>query len=123
MSIVVVGSVALDDVLTDHGAFENIPGGSALYFSAAASLFVPVSMVGVIGDDFPFSELDFLRKRGVRIDDLEIIKGGKTFRWSGKYETDMNKRTTTNLALNVFENFIPVLNEKAGKPNMFFLEI
>lgn len=121
MSIVVVGSVALDDVFTDHGALENIPGGSALYFSAAASLFVPVSMVGVIGDDFPFNELDFLKKRGVRIDDLKIIKGGKTFRWGGKYETDMNKRTTTNLELNVFENFTPVLDEKSRKAEYVFL--
>ncbi|MFC1651155.1 hypothetical protein ACFL2X_06250 [Candidatus Latescibacterota bacterium] len=102
MNIVVVGTIAFDDVVTDHGTVNDTPGGSALYFSAAASLFAPVNVVGVLGDDFPVDVLEFLKGRGVNTDCLDIVKGGKTFRWGGEYETDMNIRKTTNLELNVF---------------------
>ena len=121
MSIVVIGSIAFDDVATDHGNVKNAPGGSAMYFSAAASIFAPVRLVGVIGDDFPAEELEFLEKRGVNTGCLEIIKGGKTFRWGGQYEADMNKRSTTNLELNVFENFNPDLDEECRKADYVFL--
>lgn len=121
MSIVVVGSIALDDVHTDNGQIKDAPGGSALYFSAAASLFHPVSLVGVVGEDFPTEEIAFLRDRGVNTDCLEVIKGGKTFRWTGVYETDMNKRSTKSLALNVFEKFEPVLDTHARKAEYVFL--
>lgn len=121
MGIVVIGSLALDCVETAHGGIIDAPGGSALYFSAAASLFTEVSLVGVVGEDFPVSELKFLKDRGVLSDGLEIIKGGKTFKWSGRYELDMNKRTTTNLELNVFMDFNPVLDEKSRKSDYVFL--
>ncbi len=121
MSIVVVGSIALDDVHTDNGAIMDAPGGSALYFSAAASLFHPVSLVGVVGEDFPTEEIAFLRDRGVNTDCLAVVKGGRTFRWTGVYETDMNKRTTKSLALNVFEQFEPVLDGRACKAEYVFL--
>ena len=121
MSIVVIGSIAFDDVVTDHGSVKDAPGGSAMYFTAAASLFAPVNMVGVIGDDFPIDELQFLKNKGVDTDCLEIVKGGRTFRWSCKYENDMNKRSTTNLELNVFEDFNPVLNEKCSNSDYVFL--
>lgn len=121
MSIVVVGSIALDDVETDGGSVHDAPGGSALYFSAAASLFHPVSLVGVVGEDFPSDEIAFLKERGVNTDCLEVIRGGKTFRWTGVYETDMNKRSTKSLALNVFEQFEPILDEKARKSEYVFL--
>jgi cytidine kinase len=121
MGIVVIGSLALDCVETAHGGIADAPGGSALYFSAAASLFTEVSLVGVVGEDFPVSEIRFLKERGVLSDGLEIIKGGKTFRWSGCYELDMNKRVTTNLELNVFMDFNPVLDERSRKSDYVFL--
>jgi len=121
MNIVVVGTIAFDDVVTDHGTVTDTPGGSTLYFSAAASLFAPVSIVGVLGDDFPLDELQFLKQRGVNTDCLEIIKGGRTFRWGGEYETDMNIRRTTNLEFNVFKDFNPVLNEQYRKSQYVFL--
>ncbi|MFC1539348.1 PfkB family carbohydrate kinase [Candidatus Latescibacterota bacterium] len=121
MSIVVVGTVAFDDIVTDHGTVKDTPGGSALYFSAAASLFVPVNVVGVLGDDFPEDVLEFLQRRGVNTDCLKIVKGGKTFRWGGEYECDMNIRKTTNLELNVFMDFTPVLNEACRKSKYVFL--
>lgn len=121
MNIIVVGTIAFDDVVTDHGTVTDIPGGSTLYFSAAASLFAPVNIVGVLGDDFPLEELHFLKQRGVNTDCLEIIKGGRTFRWGGEYETDMNIRKTTNLELNVFKDFNPVLDERSRKSEYVFL--
>ncbi len=121
MSIVVVGSVAFDDVQTATDAVADAVGGSAFYFSAAASLFCPVNLVGVVGDDFPAREIEFLKARGVNTEGLEIVKGGSTFRWSGVYETDMNNRRTTNLALNVFSDFNPVLNDRCRRTGYVFL--
>ena len=110
MSILVIGSLAFDDIATDHGAVTDAPGGSALYFSVAASYFSPVSLLGVVGEDFPAEEIAGLGGRGIDTTHLSAIPGGRTFRWAGRYETDMNKRTTTNLELNVFEDFDPVLD-------------
>ena len=76
MSIVVTGSIAFDDISTDDGGMNNAPGGSALYFSAAASLFAPVRLVGVVGDDFPMNELEILKRRGVNTDCLTVVEGG-----------------------------------------------
>ena len=121
MSITVIGSVAFDDVVTDHGTMHDAPGGSALFFTAAASLFAPVNLVGVVGDDFPNEEIAFLKSRGVDTTGLDIIQGGKTFRWGGEYATDMNIRSTTNLELNVFQSFNPVLNEKQANADFVFL--
>ena len=121
MSIVVVGSIAFDDVVTSSKTVNNALGGSALYFATAASHFVEVYMVGVVGDDFPMSELEFLKMRGVNLDGVSVIKGGKTFRWGGEYEFDMNKRQTTLLELNVFENFDPELSGEAKRASYVFL--
>ena len=121
MSILVVGSLAFDDVVTAHRTVRNVLGGSALYFSAAASHFVPVHMVGVVGDDFPLEELDFLRSRGVDTTGVQVMKGGKTFRWTGEYERDMNKRKTTLLELNVFRDFNPVLTDSCRRAPYVFL--
>ncbi|TMA27528.1 MAG: sugar kinase, partial [Deltaproteobacteria bacterium] len=89
MSLLVVGSVALDSVETPFGKRDDVLGGSATYFSAAASLLTKVSVVGVVGDDFPVHDLDFLQKRGVSLDGLEKV-AGRTFRWKGKYGFDLN---------------------------------
>jgi sugar/nucleoside kinase (ribokinase family) len=121
MSIVVVGSIAFDDVITKKGEARNSIGGSALYFSAAASVFSPVSMIGVVGDDFPREHLESLKSRGVDVDGVEVIPGGKTFRWTGEYEEDMNRRTTRCLELNVFKEFNPLLSDKARRSNYVFL--
>ena len=106
MSILVVGSIALDSVETPYGKAEDSPGGSALYFSAAASLFAPVNVVGVVGEDFDFSQVDFLKLRKVDFTGLKIEKG-ETFRWGGRYHQNMNKRDTLYTYLNVFETFQP----------------
>jgi sugar/nucleoside kinase (ribokinase family) len=121
MSIVVVGSIAFDDVQTDKGSVKDALGGSALYFSAAASLFAPVHLVGVVGGDFPMEEIAFLNARGVNTDCLDVVENGKTFRWSGVYETDMNKRRTAGLALNVFERFDPMLDDRCRSARYVFL--
>ncbi len=121
MSIVVLGTIAFDNIVTDHGTVKDAPGGSAFYFSIAASLFAPVSLVSVVGDDFLHEEIQFLERRGVDTECLEIIKGGKTFRWGGEYQTDMNKRCTTNLEFNVFKDFNPILNEQCQNSEYVFL--
>src|SRR5277367_5598939 len=106
MSLLVVGSVALDSVETPFGKRENALGGSATYFSAAAGLLTEVGVVGVIGDDFPLDQLAFLRDRKVRLEGLEKVHG-QTFRWKGKYGFDLNSAQTLDTQLNVFEKFDP----------------
>ncbi len=108
MGVLVVGSVALDSVKTPFGAAENVLGGSASYFSTAASFFTEVSLVGVIGDDFPPEALALFREREVDIDGLEHVQG-KTFRWRGEYRYDLNEAITLDTQLNVFEHFRPKL--------------
>ena len=108
MSLVVVGSVALDTVETPFGRADAVLGGSASYFSAAASLFCPVRLVGVIGDDFPVDELDFLRERGVDMEGLERADG-PSFHWVGRYDFDLNTAHTIDTRLGVFADFQPSL--------------
>ncbi len=120
MSLLVVGSVALDSVETPFGARDNALGGSATYFSAAASLLTEVGVVGVIGDDFPLEQLSFLRDRKVRLDGLEKVPG-KTFRWKGKYGFDLNSAQTLDTQLNVFERFDPKLDAWARAADRIFL--
>jgi len=120
MSLLVVGSVALDSVETPFGAREDVLGGSATYFSAAASLLTKVSVVGVVGDDFPLADLDFLKARGVALDGLEKV-AGRTFRWKGKYGFDLNAAQTLDTQLNVFEKFEPKLSAEARRAERIFL--
>jgi len=107
-SILVVGSVALDTVKTPFGEAKEVLGGSATFFSYAASFFANVNLVGVVGEDFPHSSIELLRSRNIDLRGLEIKKG-KTFRWSGVYKNDLNERDTVSLELNVFEDFHPKL--------------
>jgi len=118
--LLVVGSVALDSVETPFGAREEALGGSATYFSAAASLLAPVHVVGVVGNDFPLGELDFLRRRGVHLDALERVPG-RTFRWRGRYGYDLNTAQTLETHLNVFEHFEPRLDASARAADRLFL--
>jgi sugar/nucleoside kinase (ribokinase family) len=108
MSILVVGSVAFDTILTPHGNADEVLGGSASYFAVAASYFAPVKLVAVIGEDFPEQDRAFLASRNIDLQGLSVAKG-RTFRWTGKYHEDMNMRDTLDLQLNVFATFRPVL--------------
>ena len=108
MSLLVVGSVALDTVETPFGRAEDALGGSATFFSAAASLFHPVQVVAVVGRDYPLHALDFLRKRGVDLSGV-AQRDGESFRWSGVYSYDLNTRETLETRLGVFADFQPEL--------------
>lgn len=116
MSLLVVGSIALDTIETPFGRADLVAGGSAVYISAAASYFTaPIKLVGVVGSDFPKSEIDFLESRGIDMEGLQVVEGGKTFHWSGRYHYDLNERDTLDTQLNVFEKFNPVLPESYCK--------
>src|SRR6478672_1268396 len=108
MSVLVVGSIALDTVKTPVEEHADVLGGSASYAALAASFFAPVKLVGVVGDDFPASEFEFWKKRNIDAEGVQRVKG-KTFRWSGEYAWDLNTRETKSVALNVFEHFQPAL--------------
>jgi sugar/nucleoside kinase (ribokinase family) len=107
-NLVVVGSVALDTVETPTGKRERILGGSASFFTVAASYFTEPSLVAVVGDDFPPEHLEFLRARGVDLAGLERAPG-KSFFWAGRYSKDLSSRTTLETQLNVFAGFQPKL--------------
>jgi len=99
-----------------------VVGGSSVYISAAASYFTaPIRLVGVVGSDFPKTEIDFLESRGVDLGGLQVVNGGRTFRWSGRYHYDLNERDTLDTQLNVFENFNPVLPEAYKKSTFVVL--
>ena len=106
MSLLVVGSVALDSVETPFGKAEGVIGGSATFFSASASVLSPVQVVGVVGDDYPMDELKPLEKRGVDFAGLERAVG-TSFRWRGRYRHDLNSAETLETHLGVFSNFRP----------------
>lgn len=108
MSVLVVGSVALDTIETPFGSATDTIGGSGTFFSAAASLFAPVQLVGVVGDDYPVDDLQFLAQRGVDLRGLEQ-QNGESFRWSGVYSYDLNSRETRETRLGVFADFQPKL--------------
>jgi sugar/nucleoside kinase (ribokinase family) len=120
MSILVVGSVALDSIETPRGKVEMTLGGSATYFSTAASLFSPVKLVAVVGDDFPQAHIDFLKARGVDLEGLEV-KSGKTFHWSGRYADDFGDVQTLGTDLNVYAEFRPNLPQKYKNTPYLFL--
>jgi sugar/nucleoside kinase (ribokinase family) len=110
MSVLIVGSIALDTVKTPVEEHTDLLGGSASYAALGASFFSPVKLVGIVGDDFPESEFDFWKSRQIDAAGVQRVSG-KTFRWSGEYAWDMNTRETRSVALNVFEHFRPDLPE------------
>jgi sugar/nucleoside kinase (ribokinase family) len=120
VSILVVGSVALDSVQTPFGTVEDALGGSATYFSTAASLYERVALVGVVGTDFPSEHVDFLRSRNVDIAGLQHVEG-KTFRWKGRYDYDLNTAQTLDTQLNVFATFHPQLPDAYRDADYVFL--
>src|SRR5436309_2687770 len=108
MSVLVVGSIAIDTVKTPVEEHSDVLGGSASYAALGASFFSPVKLVGIVGHDFPESEFEFWKARQIDTNGVQRVPG-KTFRWSGEYAWDMNTRETRSVALNVFEHFRPEL--------------
>jgi sugar/nucleoside kinase (ribokinase family) len=121
MSILVVGSVAFDNIKTPFGTAERCLGGSATYFSVAASFFTPVDLVAVVGDDFGEDEVSVFRGRNINLDGLQRVKGGKTFFWAGEYGYDLNVAQTRDTQLNVFADFTPQLTAQQRKSDVLFL--
>ncbi len=111
MSLIVVGSMAFDDIETPFGKSNKIVGGAATYIAWCATNFSPVKQVSVVGGDFPQEELDALAQRGVSLEGVQIKKDEKSFFWSGRYHLDMNTRETLVTELNVLGNFQPVIPE------------
>ncbi|PYQ15998.1 MAG: sugar kinase [Acidobacteria bacterium] len=120
MSILVVGSVAYDTVETPFGRAERVLGGSASFFAVAASFFVPVNLVGVVGRDFGEKQLAAFRGRGIDLEGLERMDG-ETFHWQGKYSYDLNSRETVCTELNVFEFFKPKIPVRYQQSEHVFL--
>ena len=120
MSILAVGSVALDSVETPFGKTENVLGGSAVYFSVSASFFAPVNLVAVVGDDFPEEYIALLQKHRINIRGLEIAKG-QTFKWKGKYDYDLSNPKTIYTHLNVFKHFSPKIPAEYRRSDVVFL--
>jgi sugar/nucleoside kinase (ribokinase family) len=121
MSILVVGSVAFDAVKTPFGKRDRILGGSATYFSVAASFFTGVRVVAVVGDDFGAEDEAVFRARGIDISDLERVEGQRSFFWSGEYGFDLNVAHTLDTQLNVFADFKPKLSAAARETPYLFL--
>lgn len=121
MPLCVVGSVALDSVETPSEKRDNVLGGSAVFFSYAASFFTGVRLAGVVGDDWPPEHTQMLQARGIDTTALQVVPGGKTFRWRGRYQPNMNDRDTLDLQLNVLQGFDPVLPEAYRRSKFLFL--
>ena len=110
MSLLTVGTVAFDTIETPFGKAEMVIGGACTYISWSASYFTNnIHLVSIVGDDFPKTELETLKKRGVNLDGLKIVEGGKSFFWAGRYHNNMNNRDTLVTDLNVLADFDPVL--------------
>jgi sugar/nucleoside kinase (ribokinase family) len=120
MSILVVGSVAFDDIASPSGSAKNILGGAATYFSLAASYFAPVRVVAIVGEDFGPKEEEVFLKHGIDTRGLERAKG-KTFRWGGTYSDNLNEAKTTFTDLNVFETFQPRIPKEYADTEFLFL--
>ncbi len=124
MSILVVGSVAYDNLETPAGKRDDVLGGAATHFSVAASFFTDVHLVGIVGHDFEDAHIEFLRGRGINLNGLEVVTTGKTFRWTGSYLNDLNSAETHDTQLGVFAEFDPTLDEEQKtKPYLFLANI
>ena len=121
MSLLVVGSVAYDAVETPFGKCDQMLGGSASHFSISASYYTDVSIVGVVGGDFHEADQRVFDNHGIDTSDLERIPDGKTFRWKGKYDYDLNVAHTLDTQLNVFADFKPKLSDSSKRSRLVFL--
>jgi sugar/nucleoside kinase (ribokinase family) len=120
MSVLVVGSVALDSVETPFGKADQVIGGSGTFFSASASHLAPVQLVGVVGDDYPMAQLEPLKQRGVDLAGLEQATG-ESFRWRGRYRHDLNSAETLETRLGVFSHFSPKIPAQFKNAPFVFL--
>ena len=120
MTVLVVGSVALDSVETPHGRADDALGGSATYFAASASHHTPVQLVGVVGNDYPMDKLRVLEARGVDLSGLEQTDG-ESFRWRGRYRHDLNSAETLETRLGVFSHFRPKIPAQFKRAKYVFL--
>lgn len=122
MSLLVVGTVAFDSISTPFGQVDKTIGGAATYIALSASFFTQdTGIISVIGEDFPESTLDELKKKHINIDGIQVIKGGKSFYWSGKYHNDLNNRDTLVTELNVLADFNPVVPEQYRNADFLML--
>lgn len=121
MSLLVVGSVAIDSIKTPFGVRERSLGGAAMHFSVSASYFSDVAVVGVVGEDYTEDDLSVFRERNINTENLQRIAGGKTFFWAGEYGFDLNTAQTLDTQLNVFGDFKPQLSDAAKKSPYLFL--
>jgi sugar/nucleoside kinase (ribokinase family) len=121
VSLTVVGSIAFDSVRTPFGERERMLGGTAVHFSLAASFFTEVRPVGPVGEDFGAEHFEVLERRGVIVDDVERVAGGKSFFWRGHYEYDLNVAHTDDTQLNVFADFDPKLSAASEAADVLFL--
>lgn len=120
--LLIVGTVAFDSIETPFGQAPNILGGAATYIALAASNFdADTAVVSVVGEDFPQKYTDLFVERGVDISAIEVVKGGKSFFWSGKYHNDMNTRQTLETQLNVLADFKPIVPEKYKEARVLML--
>lgn len=119
--LLVVGSVALDSVETPFGKVDSVLGGSATYFSYAASFFTRARVVASVGEDFPREHLALLGRRGIDVDGIEVAGGGRTFRWAGRYGYDLNEAQTLDTQLNVLASFRPRLADPHRAAPFLFL--
>ena len=121
MPLLVVGSVALDCVETPTDKRDDVLGGSAVFFSYAASFFSPVRMIGAVGEDWPAAHTAMLEGKGIDTSGLQTVAGGKTFRWRGRYLPNMNDRETIEVHLNVLDTFQPKLGDSHRDCRFLFL--
>src|ERR1700716_3757968 len=121
MTVLVIGSIALDTLETPFGKADEQLGGAGSYFSLSASVLTPVQLVGVIGADLPEQHLETLRSHGVDLQGVQRVENGKTFRWKGRYEYDMNVAHTLDTQLNVFGEFKPNLPESYRETEFVYL--
>lgn len=119
-SLLAVGSLAFDSIETPAGKADKVLGGSGNYFSVAASFYVPVQVIGVVGDDFPQSHIRWLGERKIDTSGIQVAPG-KTFHWVGSYDQNLNEAKTLSTALNVFEHFNPILNHAHQQAPYVFL--
>lgn len=120
MSIIVLGTVALDTVKTPFGARKHMLGGSAVHFAMSARLFTNVNLIAIVGKDFPQKHIDFLRSRGIILTSL-IKEDGRTFKWEGEYKGDLNSALTLNTELGVLSAFTPHVSEEQRNIKYIFL--
>ena len=121
MSLTVVGSVAFDAVETPFGKRERMLGGAGTHFALSSSFFTDVRVIGVVGDDFSDAEWAVFSRHNINTDDVEVVAGGKTFFWRGRYDFDLNTAHTLETQLNVFETFAPKPSEASKNSRLLFL--